>query len=70
MLDEIEQEIGYRPTDRQVKEVLARGVRLDRLRYLNGTNRRTAGYYPYELDKAIELSRDAKHRSRDGGSDA
>lgn len=56
MLDEIEGAAGRRPTDREVKEVLAAAVRSGELRYLRGTNRQTAGYHPTEQRSESEAS--------------
>jgi hypothetical protein len=45
-LDEIERLAGRRPTEREVKEELARAVPLGRLRYMKGYGKQMAGYFP------------------------
>ena len=60
MSDDIERDVGYRPTERVVKETLATAMREGKLRYLKGTNRRMAGYYPPDQTKAEQLAVQAK----------
>lgn len=67
MLDEIEMVAGYRPPEREVKDALARAMRNSRLRYLQGGNRRIAGYYPFDMDRAAELAIAAKHKAKETG---
>lgn len=64
MLDEIEQAVGYRPSQRDVKEALALALRERRLRYVSGGNRQSAGYYPFDLNQATELAIAAKNRKK------
>jgi Bifunctional DNA primase/polymerase, N-terminal/AAA domain len=68
-LDEIERAIGRRPSEREVKEELAASLPRGDLRYVKGTQRRTAGFYPPDQDKAEELARVAKRQAGDGGDD-
>jgi hypothetical protein len=70
MLDTIESRSGFRPSDREVKEALARAMSLSLLRYAPGTKYQTAGYYPVDPNRAGELAREAKHLQRAGASDA
>jgi hypothetical protein len=53
MTDEIEKIAGRRPSDRDVKEELARATMLGRLRYQKGYGKLTAGYFPsdYRLQR-------------------
>jgi RecA-family ATPase len=64
MLDEIEGAVSYRPKERDVKEELASAMRDNRLRYLNGTTKRSAGYYPSDPEQAAEMARAAKQRQK------
>lgn len=64
MVDWIENAVGYRPSEREAKEGLARVMSQGQLRYLQGTKYRTAGYYPADPARAAELARDAKHRPK------
>jgi hypothetical protein len=67
-IEEIEREIGRRPTEREAKEALASALPAALLRYIAGSQRRTAGYYPAD-HSAEDLARDAKLAGRDGGAD-
>lgn len=62
MLNEIEKDCGYRPPEREVKEILATAIHRQRLRYVAGGKNRVAGYYPFDLSAAAELAREAKSR--------
>jgi RecA-family ATPase len=64
MLDEIEAAAGYRPADREVKETLALAMRRGRLRYVDHTRHRAAGYYPADMNRAHELAREAMQRRK------
>jgi RecA-family ATPase len=66
-LDEIERDIGRRPSNTEVKEVLAAALPAGLLRYVKGSTHRAAGYYPADQMKAEELARAAKHHSSTGG---
>jgi hypothetical protein len=63
-LDEIERDIGRRPTDREVKTELAAALPAGLLRYIGGSQHRTAGYYPHDERRAQELAHAAKHGSK------
>jgi RecA-family ATPase len=66
-LDEIERDIGRRPCDRDVKEVLAACLPVGLLRYIGGSQHRTAGYYPADEQRALELAIAAKRGAVHGG---
>ena len=51
MIGEIERAAGRKPSDRDVKEELARAIMLGRLRYQRGHGKQTAGYFPIEQSK-------------------
>ena len=51
-IDEIERDAGYRPSQPEIKEELARAVRLGRLRYIKGHGKQQAGYFLIEGDPA------------------
>ncbi len=67
-LDEIEKDIGRRPTQPQVKEVLAAALPAGSLRYIRGTDNRAAGYYPPEMERAEEMAREAKQAKREANN--
>ena len=46
----IEREVGFKPTQREVKEQLHRAVLEKRLRYSRGYGKQMAGYFPFSLD--------------------
>ena len=66
-LDEVEREIGRRPTEREVKEALAAAMPAGLLRYVKGSKDRMAGYYPVDQHQAEELAREAKRKSATEG---
>jgi hypothetical protein len=70
MLDEIERAIGRRPNEREVKETLAAALPAGLLRYVGGSQYRTAGYYPADQERALELAHGAKRGVTKGGEDA
>lgn len=49
-LAHLERIVGFRPTDRDVKDQLAQALLLKRLRYVKGWGKNVAGYYPYEVE--------------------
>lgn len=57
-IDEIEKDIGRRPTKAEIKETLAAALPAGLLRYIKGTNTLAAGYYPSDMAVAEELARD------------
>jgi RecA-family ATPase len=69
-LDEIEQETGRRPSQAEIRDALGLAARHGRLRYIRGTGRRSAGYYPPDMERATELARDAKQQNKSGGGNA
>jgi hypothetical protein len=64
-LEEIEREIGRRPTQREAKETLAAALPRGALRYVSHTRHRMAGYYPADEETAATLANAAK-RIADG----
>ena len=63
-LDEIEADVGRRPTDREVKDVLHVALPAGLLRYVGGSQHRTAGYYPADERRAQELAHAAKRGTK------
>jgi hypothetical protein len=59
-LDWVEKAVGRRPSDREVKDALAAALPAGQLRYVGGSQHRTAGYYPADQDRAYELAHLAK----------
>ncbi len=70
IVDEIERAIGRRPAEREIKEALAAALPAGQLRYVGGSQHRTAGYYPADELRALELSHEAKRGNSKGGSGA
>jgi hypothetical protein len=67
-VEEIERACGFRPNQRQVKEHLATAIVRRRLRYMDRTNDRVAGYYPWNEEVSKDLARAAKlHGKRETG---
>lgn len=66
VFDEVERACGRRPTLRELQEELARALRDQQLRYMSATKDRVAGYYPFDLDRAAELAREAKAKAKVG----
>ena len=62
VLDMIEERLGFRLSNAEVKDILNRLVMDGRLKYMDGTGRRASGYYP--PDQAEEMAREAKKSSR------
>ena len=52
-LSQLERVLGFRPTDREVKEQLANALLAKRLRYVKGQSHNIAGYYPFETDPVM-----------------
>ena len=52
-LSHLERVVGFRPTDRDVKDQLAQAVLDRKLRYVKGHGKTLAGYYPYMLDPVM-----------------
>jgi hypothetical protein len=50
VLTEIEKLVGFRPSQKQIKDELATAIGKGRLRYIKGHGKQTAGYYPVETD--------------------
>jgi hypothetical protein len=69
MLDEIERDARFRPSERDVKEELASALRDGQVRFLSHNRHHMAGYYPADLDRASDLAREAQ-QMRDGGDHA
>jgi len=67
-LDEIEHDIGRRPTQREVKDALAAALPAKLLIYIRTSRHRVAGYYPPEEGRAHELAREAKALQASGGT--
>ncbi len=65
-LDEIERDIGRRPTQREVKDALAAALPAKLLVYVRTSRHRVAGYYPPEEGRAQELAREAKAKQVEG----
>jgi hypothetical protein len=66
-LNEIEEDLGRRPAEREVKEALAASLPRSLLRYVRTSRHRCAGYYPPNEERARELAVMAK-RQADGGA--
>jgi hypothetical protein len=49
-LRDIENVAGYRPTQRAIKEALTEAVNNQKLRYVAGHGKKSAGFYPFTLD--------------------
>jgi hypothetical protein len=49
-VDEIEKGAGSRPSQKEIKEQLARALGSGRLRYIKGHGKQQAGYFPIETD--------------------
>ena len=60
VLDMIEERLGLRPSNADVKDILNRLVMDGRLKYMDGTGRRASGYYP--PDQAEELARESLYQ--------
>jgi hypothetical protein len=56
-IEEIERRTGWRLTQKEAKEALGTALHLGQLRYIKGTNRQCAGYYPPDEGQAHELAR-------------
>jgi hypothetical protein len=67
-LNEIENDIGRRPTQTQIKETLAAALPRGTLRYIRGSDYRAAGYYPPEMERAEEMAREAKRAKREANN--
>lgn len=50
MIDQIEREVGFRATDKQVKDALQQAVMAKRLRYTNARGKIKAGYFPFDAE--------------------
>jgi hypothetical protein len=63
VFDEIESASGRRPTRRELFETLNYAARAGRVRYLKGTSKRMAGFYPWDQERAAELAAEAKRHA-------
>ena len=68
VLDEIEKEVGRRPSKSDVKSALVTAMHEGRLRYLGATEDRTAGYYHPDMARAAEVAVAAKRQKKGAGN--
>ncbi len=59
VFNEVETEIGRRPTRRDLLEILDAASREGKVRYLKGNSKRMAGYYPWDEVRAAEMAAEA-----------